>query len=1554
MSSSDHRFSCVVLGEQSLLIQCCEALLARGHEVRAVVAENRRIAQWCEQKGIACFDEFNALREAPQAATFDFLMSITNLRMLPPWLLERPAKMSVNFHDGPLPAYAGLNAPVWALINGETEYGITWHEMAAGVDKGRILVQRGFPVTADETVLGLNAQCYQAGLAAFNELIEQIETGSLAPQEQDSAQRSYFGLSKRPSAAATLDWSRPAVELERLVRALDFGRYANPVILPKVDLGEELLCARAAELAPEAGAGAPGSIVAFCASTLTVRCGEGALKILRLTDLRGEAVDVATTLAQLGLSVGATLPGLVPHADALSETVTRLCKHEEFWERRLRRMEPIELPFAAKGHGQGAVWKQVPVPGLAAEDLIAALGLLFGRLARKNEFSLAYVPAAAHAEPEWFTRYFTSIVPLPIKLTGATPFAEFRDEVARAVADSEAHVGYLNDLPAREPELRAFGDCAAFPIRIVRSTEADELTARRHCGAAALTLVVGERGEAVGLLADQARLDREGLARLVDALGVLAEAIRADRRRPVGRLPVLSQVDRVKLDSWNPPYSEAQRAALAANCVHQQFEAQAARTPDREAVNFEGRSMSYAQLNAAANRLARHLQKQGVQRGDLVGVMVGRSLEMVVALYGVHKAGAAYVPLDPVYPRDRLAYMISDAGLKVVVTQRQFADMVGSATRVVLEDDVAALAAQPADNLDVGSQPSDLAYVIYTSGSTGKPKGVMVEHGNVVNFFTGMDDKLETEPGVWLAVTSISFDISVLELFWTLARGFTVILYADAVRQKVARARPMTARAKPLDFGFFYWNVANDESEYDQDKYRLLLESAKYADANGFNSVWTPERHFAAFGGLFPNPSVTSAALATITKNVALRAGSCVVPLHSPIRIAEEWAVVDNLSNGRVGMSIAAGWAPPDFAIRPEAFANAKQVMFESAEIVKKLWRGETVEFPGPGGKPVKVRTLPRPIQKELPIWVTTAGNIDTYVSAGKAGANLLTHLLGQTVEEVTEKVKAYRQAWTDAGHAGRGTVTLMLHTLVGPDPAAVEKVVRQPLKEYLKTAMFLVKAAAWNFPTFKKLSEEQGKTLDDFFANIAPEDMDGLLDFAFERYFHTSGLFGTPEQCMGMIERVEGADVDEIACLIDFGIKTETVLEHLPYLNQLRALAQSTAQHDADYSLPALFARHPVSHFQCTPSMATMLVSDPSAKTELAKLKQMMVGGEAFPPELARELKGLVKGRVTNMYGPTETTIWSSVGDVGGDTPLPVNNVSIGRPLANQTIYVLDENQQPMPPGLPGELVIGGAGVVRGYWQRPELTAERFLPDPFATARGARMYRTGDLARFLPDGRIECMGRVDHQVKIRGYRVELGEIEALLRAHDQVREAAVILREDTPGDQRLVGYVRSVSGAEVPADTLKIWLRQQLPEFMVPSGFVNMAELPLTPNGKLDRKALPAPQLAEATSENFVAPASDAEAAISAIWQRALGVSKVGTRDNFFDIGGHSLLVVQVLKEMREAFPKPIQMTDLFRHTTIEALAKFVSGEVEQSAAAKSGKARAEARRAAMGRRGA
>jgi len=319
------------------------------------------------------------------------------------------------------------------------------------------------------------------------------------------------------------------------------------------------------------------------------------------------------------------------------------------------------------------------------------------------------------------------------------------------------------------------------------------------------------------------------------------------------------------------------------------------------------------------------------------------------------------------------------------------------------------------------------------------------------------------------------------------------------------------------------------------------------------------------------------------------------------------------------------------------------------------------------------------------------------------------------------------------------------------------------------------------------------------------------------------------------------------------------------------------------------------------------------------------MVGGEVFPGDLARLLVRSVGGRVTNMYGPTETTIWSSTEDVADDTDA-ATSVSIGHPLANQRMYILDERQQPLPPGLAGELVIGGAGVVRGTGSEPELTEERFLPDSFAGT--GRMYRTGDLARFLPDGRIAYLGRMDQQVKIRGYRVELGEIETVLRAHEQVIQAAALVREDVAGDQRLVAYVHLAAGADVSDEGFKSWLRAALPDFMVPSAYVRMEDLPLTPNGKIDRKSLPPPPVLHVELSGEIAPKSDTEAMIAAIWQRALGVGTVGTRVNFFDIGGHSLLVMQVLNELREKVTKPVRMTDLFKYTTIEALARYLSDE--------------------------
>jgi natural product biosynthesis luciferase-like monooxygenase protein len=335
----------------------------------------------------------------------------------------------------------------------------------------------------------------------------------------------------------------------------------------------------------------------------------------------------------------------------------------------------------------------------------------------------------------------------------------------------------------------------------------------------------------------------------------------------------------------------------------------------------------------------------------------------------------------------------------------------------------------------------------------------------------------------------------------------------------------------------FYFS--SDEGIVDRNKYRLLLEGAKFADRNGFEAVWTPERHFAQFGGLYPNPSLMASALATITQNVALRAGSVVLPLNDPLRVAEEWAVVDNLSDGRVGLAFASGWQPNDFVLAPSNYQTRHQFMYDGIEQIRGLWRGVPVTRKNGVGEEIQVNCLPRPIQRELPVWITAATSPQTFESAGRIGANVLSHLTGQTPEALQEKIKLYRQARAAAGHATRGRVTVMIHTFISADQDTVMKVAKEPFKRYLAQSIGLL----------SNLAAQVGIDPD----RISPSDMETLLEHAFHRYHRTSALLGTPQSAVDFAAKLASIGVDEIACLVDFGIDTETVLDNLPYLNELK-----------------------------------------------------------------------------------------------------------------------------------------------------------------------------------------------------------------------------------------------------------------------------------------------------------------------------------------------------------------------------------------------------------------
>ncbi|MEG3936237.1 amino acid adenylation domain-containing protein [Microcoleus sp. T3_B1] len=320
----------------------------------------------------------------------------------------------------------------------------------------------------------------------------------------------------------------------------------------------------------------------------------------------------------------------------------------------------------------------------------------------------------------------------------------------------------------------------------------------------------------------------------------------------------------------------------------------------------------------------------------------------------------------------------------------------------------------------------------------------------------------------------------------------------------------------------------------------------------------------------------------------------------------------------------------------------------------------------------------------------------------------------------------------------------------------------------------------------------------------------------------------------------------------------------------------------------------------------------------------KILCGGEALPKNLASQL--LCRSQeVWNVYGPTETTIWSAAYKVKAFEGELHTSVPIGRPIANTQFYLLDAHLQPVPIGVAGELYIASVGLARGYLNRPDLTAEKFIPNPFSNEPGLSLYKTGDKARYLPDGNIEYLGRIDNQVKIRGFRIELGEIEAVLSQHPGVRETAVITRENVAGDKQLVAYIVPLQEPAPAISDLRRFLKQQLPEYMVPSAFVVLEALPLTPNGKVDRRALPAPDLRKELEESFVAPRTPIEEMLASIWANILLIDSIGVHDNFFTLGGHSLLATQVISRVRDTILLELPLRSLFEAPTIAELASRV-----------------------------
>lgn len=423
----------------------------------------------------------------------------------------------------------------------------------------------------------------------------------------------------------------------------------------------------------------------------------------------------------------------------------------------------------------------------------------------------------------------------------------------------------------------------------------------------------------------------------------------------------------------------------------------------------------------------------------------------------------------------------------------------------------------------------------------------------------------------------------------------------------------------------------------------------------------------------------------------------------------------------------------------------------------------------------------------------------------------------------------------------------------------------------------------------------------------------------------YTSGSTGKPKgvlishrslaNTLSAMQRMPALSAeDTFLAVTSLSFDIATLELFLPLVVGARLIIATQEQSSDGRELARLLSGSGASVMQATPATWRMLVQ---ADWDGDQQLKALCGGEALPPDLARELRRRC-GSLWNLYGPTETTIWSSVARIEHDE----GPVTIGGPIANTQFYVLDEQLQAVPIGVPGELYIGGLSVGRGYLNRPHLTAERFIPDPFGKEPGARLYKTGDRVRWRVDGHLEFHGRLDHQVKIRGFRIELGEVEAVLTEHPGIRESVAVAHADTSGEQRLVGYLVP-QGTAPSASEVRDHLRTRLPDYMIPSAFVFLERLPLNPNGKVDRRALPAPDMNQMSqAATYVAPRGHREEVLAGIWAEVLGVGQVGVHDDFFELGGHSLLATKAVSRIRNAFNVDPPLISLFQAPTVARFA--------------------------------
>ncbi|MBE2201734.1 MAG: amino acid adenylation domain-containing protein [Anaerolinea sp.] len=788
--TSPRPLTCYIIGEGTLPVQCATIWQQHGHTIAGIISSDPDVTHWADAHQISYINSGKDLLPFLRQREFDYLFSIVNPLLLPEEALQLPRRMAINYHDAPLPRYAGVHATSWALLHQETEHGITWHQMVAAVDAGAILRQVPVPITPTDTALTLNAKCYDAAIAAFAELVDDLQNGRLHPRPQNLDHRSYFPLCQRPSQSGIISWQNDAVSITALVRALTFGPYPNRLGLPKLWLGRELLLVSAAELLAAPSTQAPGVILAASDDSLHVATRSQPIALRHLTTLTGQPVSPPDLLRRNGLRIGSHLPELDREtAVALTATDADLCVHEPFWRARLAAGQPAGLPFlrykptAAPPSRYASRASFLPTDDPAL--LLAALVVYLFRLGTRDAFDLGfYTPPPLPDVSDLWAQY----VPLRLALQADYTLSQVVTAVQTELDRLQRRRTYSRDIVLRYPDLRGLTWLRAaqpFPVAVAIVAQ---LEAYRPQGVDCVLVIAP--GQGARWQYHPEALDDDSMRRLDAQVRALLANMQTNPSQTVAHWSLLPDVERRQvLETWQGTAVAYPSTPLP----HELFAAHAAAQPDAPAiVTYAGtgvaRQWHYAEVNRRANQLAHRLQAVGVGPDTPVGVLLPRSAELVVAQLAVLKAGGTYLPIDPAYPRARIHFMISDgldAQRPVVIATPALAARLAldGVITIPLEMLSPAGAAVPDSDPAHNATPDSLAYVIYTSGTTGQPKGVQISQRGLRNLLAWHEHAFAIRPSDRLSqIFAPAFDGSVCDIWPALAAGASIHIPDEETR----------------------------------------------------------------------------------------------------------------------------------------------------------------------------------------------------------------------------------------------------------------------------------------------------------------------------------------------------------------------------------------------------------------------------------------------------------------------------------------------------------------------------------------------------------------------------------------------------------------------------------------------------------------------------------------------------------------------------------------------------------------------------------------------------